>query len=117
MDAGDLTHGQLEQLREQVSRAFRYIDSLNDRIDQNRFPYDDELRQRVARACDALHSLWVSVHYLTCDRTAGRPPRRKPQGATAFRVDVVIDENAPMRSVDQWQFVEAETPLEALTKL
>src|SRR5207249_893119 len=94
MYAGDLTAEQLDQLCEQVSRSQRYIQSLHERIEQRRFPYSDELRQHVARACDALHSLWVSVHYLTCDRTAGRPRRRKQKGATAFRIDVVIDQDA-----------------------
>jgi hypothetical protein len=67
MDAGDLSREQLDQLLEQVSRSFRFMQSLQSRIEQCRFPYDDEIRQRVARARDALHSLWVSVHYMACD--------------------------------------------------
>jgi hypothetical protein len=117
MNVGDLTAEQLDQLREQVGRAHRYIQALNERIQQRRFPYDDELRQRVVRADDALHGLWVSVHYLSCDRTAGLKPEHKPPAATAFRIDVVINEHPSGRPVDQWQYIEAETPFEALAKL
>jgi len=80
-------------------------------------PYDDELRQCVVRAWDALHGLWVTLHYLKCNRAAGRQPRHKLKSETSFRIDVVIDENAPIRPVAQWETVEAETPLEALAKL
>jgi len=117
MDSGHLTCEQLEQLREQVARSSRYLRTLQERMRILQFPYDDELRQRVNRAADALHGLWVCVHYLDCNRSAGRAPQHKAESVSTFRIQVVIDESRPPEPVEQMDLIEAETPLEALAKL
>jgi len=117
MDSGHLTCEQLEQLREQVGRSSRYLRALQERMQNLRFPYDDELRQRVNRAADALHGLWVCVHYLDCNRSAGRAPQHKAESTSTFRIQVVIDLCRPLEPVEQMNLIEAETPLEALAKL
>ena len=66
MDCGNLSKEQLEQLTEQMGRSFQYFRVLKERMENGKFPYNDELRQRVTHVCDALHSLWVSLHYLSC---------------------------------------------------
>jgi hypothetical protein len=117
MDSGDLAHEQLAKLLDQVARHCQSLRALQERIRQRRFPYDDELRQRVAQAHDALHGLWVAVHYMACNRAAGRELPRKPPSASQFRIQVVIDQGHPWIPVEAMDLVEGETPLEALAQL
>lgn len=84
---------------------------------EGKFPYADSLRQRVNRAAGAVQDLQLAVHYMRCDRAADRQPRHFPAGAAGYHVQVVMDETAPVSRLTYWEFVEAETPLEALVKL
>src|SRR5262245_58846385 len=117
MDAGDLTREQLEQLKEQVGRSQRYFGMLQERMQQQRFPYDDELRQPVNAVCDDLHSLWVKLHYLSCNGQCGsRPSPMSGEPRAAYRLQVVATRDAPF-SPQYMQDVDAVTPLEAIIKL
>src|SRR6267142_581360 len=117
MDSSDFTHDQLEQLNDQLTRSCGYLRALQQRMQNLQLPYDDELRQRVNRAADALHGLWVCVHYLDCNRSAGRAPQHKAESVSTYRIQVEIDESRPPEPVEQMDLIEAETPLEALAKL
>jgi len=57
MDAGALTRQQLQQRKEHLGRSQRYFGALQERIQQQRFPYDDELRQSACEVCDERHSV------------------------------------------------------------
>ena len=117
MDCEDLSKEQLEQLKEQMGRSFQYFRVLKERMENGKFPYNDELRQRVETVSDALHGLWVSLHYLSCKgQCGGRPERTAGKLQTAYRIQTVMHESAPM-SPQFIKLVEAETPLEAIAKL
>jgi hypothetical protein len=72
MDSRQLTTDQAKQLFAQLQPKVRYLHALRRRIEQRHFPPDDELRQAVQRACDAMQSLYMQVHYLSCDSGVGR---------------------------------------------
>jgi hypothetical protein len=117
MDAGDLTREQLEQLKERVGSTQRYFGALQERIQQQRFPYDDALRQAVNAVFDDLHSLWVKLHYLSCNGQCGnRPQRVSGEPRAVYRLQIVATPDAPF-SPQYIQDVDAETPLEAIIKL
>lgn len=117
MDSGDLTAEQLEILRKQVEPVRRFLEALKERMEQQRFPYGDRLRQRVVSACNAAHGLWVALHYMTCDRLAGRKPVHFPLGDAAYRLDVAVNRSRPIPRFEFLQIVDAETPLEAIATL
>lgn len=120
MDCEDLTGEQLDELKDQVGRHRRYCQSLLARIEQRGFPYDDELRQRVSRVCDDLHSLWITLHYLSCSgtgRAARRQGSKRRDSRNVYRIQLLIDPNAPFPPLEHLTVVEAETPLEAIAKL
>jgi len=118
MDSRDLTKEQLDELKARLTGASCYLQALCERMVQAGFPYDDELRQKVTRAYDAIHSLSISIHYLACDRLANRPRDAKP-GPTmaAYPVQAVMDPHAPLPTVERMELVEAPTPLEAVAQL
>jgi hypothetical protein len=117
MDSGDLKREQLEQLKGHVGRTQRYFDALQARMLQQFFPYDDDIRQTVNGICDGLHSLWVKLHYLSCHGQCGtRKKATSGELRTSYRLQVVATPNAPF-SPQFMQDVEAETPLESITKL
>ena len=116
MDSGDLEREQLETIAKQVRQALLFVESLGGRMKARGFPYDDELRQRVARTQASLHALWMSLHYLACDRVSGRQRVRRGKSAAVFRVQVVLSQLGTLQP-QGWERVEAETPLEALAEL
>lgn len=77
MDSSHLTTDQAEQVRNQIRPALYnlHLHRLRERIDQRGFPRDDELRQRVEQAHEAVHRLWVKLHYMSCKGSVGRPSK------------------------------------------
>src|SRR5438552_6267333 len=111
MDCEDLSKEQLEQLKEQMGRSLQYFRVLKERMENGKFPYNDELRQRVEAVSDALHCLWVSLHYLSCKgQCGGHPERTAGELRTAYRIQTVTHPSAPV-SPQFIKLVEAETPL------
>ena len=68
MNSDDLTEKQAEQIKETVRRFLHYLSRLTARMDRQRFPHDDELRTKTKDAYDKVHSLHVTLHYLSCGR-------------------------------------------------
>lgn len=66
MDSSQLTIEQAKVMDERVRQMLGYLHALRSRIDKRGFPSADELRQKVERAHVALHSLSVTLHYMTC---------------------------------------------------
>jgi hypothetical protein len=66
MDSRELSIDQAAKLYDQLRPQLRYLLALRRRMEQCGFPPDDELRQLVERAYDAVHRLSVELHYLSC---------------------------------------------------
>ena len=72
MDSDAITKDQAKKLLKVVAPAKAYLHRLRERMEKVGFPPDDKLYLKVCKAQDALHDLWVSLHYLSVDG-AGRP--------------------------------------------
>lgn len=67
-----------------VAAASRYLRRLHARMCAQAFDRDDEVFKAAVAANDAVHSLWVKLHYRSCrnsfssrdDALDGEPPRR-----------------------------------------
>lgn len=53
-----------------------YLGRLIKQMDKRHFPHDDELRRVATEAYDKVHSLKVTLHYMSCD--PGHVYRNKP---------------------------------------
>jgi hypothetical protein len=73
----DLTCKQAEQIKNVIGPTGGYLYRLRERIDKQGFPKDDPLRLRVEAAHNAMHSLWVELHYMSCASGCGRPDRKR----------------------------------------
>ena len=71
MDRASLELWQAERLRDAVTPMHGYLNKLRRRMEKVGFPHADPLFQFVVAAENAVHSLWVNLHYLTCDRRKG----------------------------------------------
>ena len=67
MTSKDLTREQLEPLAEKTRQMTAWLHALQKRIEQRRFPVDDELAVRVREAFDRVQHLHMTLHYLECD--------------------------------------------------
>ena len=72
MDSTDLTPEQAAQLPDRVRPMLAYDNALHQRIERRHFPPQDQLKQRVEAAYDALHRLSIELHYMSCDGGVGR---------------------------------------------
>ena len=73
MRSDDLTSEQTAEMRDAIAATTYYLRRVRERIDKLAFPKDDQLRLKVEAAHDAMHSLWVELHYLSCKIGGGRP--------------------------------------------
>ena len=48
-----------------------YLGHLTKRMEQERFPDDDELLQAAREACHAMQRLTMTAHYLSCKGQTG----------------------------------------------
>ena len=73
MRSTDLTDDQARDLAERLRKMLGYLGRLRKRMEQERFPNDDELYQSAREAYNAMHDLTVKAHYLSCKgQTGGR---------------------------------------------
>src|SRR5262245_44430487 len=77
MDSRDLTPAQCKILSEQLGPIQRYLHALHERCRQTAFPEDDKVRQLAETAHDAVFSLNVELHYLSCKTGVSRPRRER----------------------------------------
>lgn len=66
MNSDDLTREQFQILAETTHRQLGYLNKLLDRMTRNEFPQTDPLWTRATKARDAMHDLWVHLHYASC---------------------------------------------------
>jgi hypothetical protein len=74
MDSMTLKNWQIEILQKSIHPMLGYLHRLLDRMQTVGFVEDDRLYQRASKAYDAMHSLFIELHYLACSGV-GRPPR------------------------------------------
>jgi hypothetical protein len=72
----NITIEQAKQLEATVGRMLGYLNALRSRMEKQGFPPNDLLRERVERAYDAVHSLSVRLHYLTCKSGVWKQDRK-----------------------------------------
>jgi len=53
-----------------------YLRRLWLRMEKRSFPKDDGLFRAMSNAYDATHSLWITLHYMSCASGVCRGPRR-----------------------------------------
>jgi len=72
MTSDDLTKQQAVAINDKVRPMLNYLYRLRTRMEQQAFPQDDALMAAVCRAYDAMHTLNVHSHYLTCGQWIGQ---------------------------------------------
>lgn len=66
-----VTCKQAKVIKDRISPTHRYLNKLKSRMVQVGFVPDDKLLRLVDTASDAMQSLWVELHYLSCDGGVG----------------------------------------------
>jgi hypothetical protein len=69
-----LTPKQAEAFRNKIQPMLRFLLFCKRRLDSRNFDPKSRLYGLVDKAYDALHSLHVELHYLSCSHGVGRPP-------------------------------------------
>jgi hypothetical protein len=69
-----LTRPQVEALRDAIHERLGWMIRVRERMDKTGFNPTDELYPLIKAAEDALHRLWVRLHYRSCGHGTGRPP-------------------------------------------
>lgn len=69
MRSDDLTDARA--LAERLRPMLGYLSRLTKRMEQERFPVDDELYLSARGAYNAMHDLTVKTHYLSCKGQTG----------------------------------------------
>ena len=77
MDSGTIERWQAARLRDAVRPTLGYLYRLRERMTRVGFLPSDPLFQRVDRAYNAMHALFVELHYLSCEG-GGRRLKRFP---------------------------------------
>jgi hypothetical protein len=75
MDSGDLTTEQARAMHRSLFRLANYLSRVVRRMEQAGFPPDDHLFQTTKRAYDAICTLCMELHYLSCKSGVGRAPK------------------------------------------
>jgi hypothetical protein len=82
MDSKALTCKQAEIIGKTIGRQLNYLGRLLKRMYHQHFPPANSLRMKVTTAFNAIHSLNVSLHYLSCSpgttMDADRPRTAEP---------------------------------------
>jgi hypothetical protein len=72
MARGTIERWQAAQLFRTLQPTVGYFSRLRERMDKVGFVSADPLYQRVCKAYESLHALFIELHYLSCSG-AGRP--------------------------------------------
>jgi phage anti-repressor protein len=66
---------QAEKFNQAVGLMLRYLGLLRERMEKTGFLQSDKFFQLVSKAYDAVYSLSVEAHYLSCEGGVGRETR------------------------------------------
>jgi hypothetical protein len=72
MDSDQLESWQIEKIKERVRECLHYLHRLKRRMEQSGFHPHDPLLLKVVAAEEAVHTLFVECHYMSCETGAGR---------------------------------------------
>ena len=75
MKSEDIVTWQAKVMRKNLEGSLRYLYRLMRRMEKKGFPPDDPLFVKVSAAYDAMLSLCVSLHYLSCSSGVWKPPK------------------------------------------
>ncbi len=73
MNRDDLTHEQAGKLRDVIGPQMCYLFRLRERMTKTGFLPDDKLYYLVDKAYDAMHKLFIELHYMSCQGGVCRP--------------------------------------------
>ena len=76
MNSQSLTPDQADRIRREIGKSLNYLYRLRQRMEEADFPPGDQLYRAVVTAQDAMASLNVDAHYLSCRGGVGREPRK-----------------------------------------
>ena len=68
MNSRDLTREQLAELAEKTRDMRSYLYNLQHRMERQHFPVDDPLFVQAKAAFDKVQHLWITLHYMSCDK-------------------------------------------------
>jgi hypothetical protein len=74
MDSSDVTKDQARQMHRSLFKLANYLWKTTNRMERRGFPLDDDLYRRTKAAYDAVCSLCMELHYMSCDGV-GKPRR------------------------------------------
>jgi hypothetical protein len=74
MDSGDISKEQADQMHQSLFKLANYLHRMTNRMERRGFPPGDPLYRHVKVAYDAVCSLCVELHYMSCGGV-GRPER------------------------------------------
>jgi hypothetical protein len=74
-----LPQKQAEVFMERIRPMLRFLYSCRKRLDARGFDPKSTLYAAVAKAFDAVHGLFVELHYLSLERGVGKPDRETEQ--------------------------------------
>ena len=69
-------------MRDSVGPSLGYLSRLRERMEKTHFPPNDELYLLVKSAQDAVHALWVNLHYRSCEGQVGRRKKHNDSAET-----------------------------------
>jgi hypothetical protein len=75
MDSSELTTEQACKMHQSLFRLANYLSRVVRRMEKKGFPPDDHLYQTTKRAYDAVCTLCMELHYLSCKSGVARPPK------------------------------------------
>jgi hypothetical protein len=85
MDRDSVTKDQAKALNTAIQPKLAYLFRLRERMTKAGFPPNDKLYRLVENAYDAMHRLFIELHYLSCDgvgRPSGTAPAESKDDAT-----------------------------------
>jgi hypothetical protein len=83
MDSDDLQPWQIERIQKALQPKLEYLTRLKSRMETVGFVANDPLYRLVKDARDAVQSLYVEIHYLSCNGGVGRRPKANSPPATS----------------------------------
>jgi hypothetical protein len=93
MDSSNLTTEQADQMHKSLFRLANYLSRVVRRMERTGFPPHDPLFKSASRAYDAVCSLCMDLHYMSCKSGVGRPPAqdRKNEDRTTADFEAIPD--------------------------
>jgi hypothetical protein len=76
MDSTKIKPWQARRMHTTLLPALGYLCRLRERMEKRGFPPNDKLLKLTVAAYNAIHSLTVELHYMSCESGVGRETKR-----------------------------------------